>query len=135
MGATVTTVCPSMSMDQKHTDTVLMPKSDVDFKDSEYREWFVDSLLNIPLLNADDVHQEIFTLDTHLSTSLSKEAEYHENTSEFDISLDLWLLGLTDEGCVESEGLTIRHELMLSPQAIRAPLRSVRADKRAFPST
>ena len=49
-----------------------------------------------------------------------------------DISLDSWLQGLTENGTGESgESCSILPELMLSPHAVRAPLRSVLPDKRA----
>ncbi len=113
-------------------DSRLMPKIEIGFKEAEYIERLVESLIYVPFLYLDDMHLEIPTFDTDKSMQPSTEEERLEDDSDFGISLDSWLKALTDEEFGQSgEQCSIRPELMLSPAIIRAPLRSVRSDKRA----
>jgi hypothetical protein len=85
------------------------------FKAVVFGAWLVESSLH---------EFPIFDLDT--STSPSTQAECYEKSPKFDFLFDTWLWSFSDKGFEESgESCT------LSPRAIRAPLRSVRPDKRA----
>jgi hypothetical protein len=118
---------------ERCTESRTMPKNKSGIKESEYKEWLVESLSHIPVQDSDELNLEIPTFEIDQFTSLSTDVERHEDAPEFDVSLDSWLRGLVKNGTGESgESCSIRPELMLSPHAIRAPLRSVRPDKRAL---
>ncbi len=119
-------------MDQKHTDAArLMHEIDIGFEQAEQREW-LESLLQMPLLSLDELNLEIPTHDMDPFILSSEKTERHENTLEFD---DSWLNALTDdESGILEESCTIKQELA-SPEVIKAPLRSVRPDKRSSKKT
>ena len=119
----------TMSSNIKHADTVPMPHLESGFKEDDYKEWLMQSLLHVPAMDSDELNLEFPTFDTD-STMPSIESEHHH---QLDVSLDSWLRCLVDgesEGFAES--CTMQPELMLSPPIIRAPLRSIRADKHAL---
>ncbi len=104
------------------------------FKEAECREWIVKSLWHALVQDVAGFNLDILPLDTDQSTS-PREVERQEVASEFDISLDSWLRCLTEHSEVfghSGESYTIQVEHTLSPDVIRAPLRSVRPDKRAL---
>ena len=91
------------------------------FKEAQYKECSVERLLQVLLQNFDEFNLEISPLYTDQSTSPSTEVG-----SDFDSSLDSWLRGSTDKGVYQSgEICTTRNEPMLSPDVIRAPLKSI----------
>jgi hypothetical protein len=97
--------------------------------------WFAESLIHVLLHNFEEINQDSLPLETDQTTSPSTEVERQDVASDLEISLDSWLRDLTEEseGVVElGECCAIRDELMLSPDIIGAPLRSVRPDKRAL---
>ena len=93
----------------------------------------MESILQVPLQDSDKLKLEIPSFDTNQFTPLSTEMERREDASDFDFSLDTWLDCLNADIIGESaECCTVRAELMLFPEVIGAPLRSVRPDKRAM---
>ncbi len=109
---------------------ILNTKSDL--KGAQYKERSIESLFHVELYDFAEFDL-LSPFDTEQSALLSTEVERHEDSSHFDILLDSWLRSPIEEGFLKSgECCTIRPELMLSPQVIRAPLRSVRPDKQAL---
>jgi hypothetical protein len=101
----------------------------------KYRESLVECLSQIPLLEPEDINLEIPTFEHDRFKSPTTEGGEHEDASSFDVSLDSWLQSLFEEGMSDTTTskviCSIQPALMLSPHIIRAPLRSLRSDKRA----
>jgi hypothetical protein len=87
------------------------------------------------MLDTTNSKLEIPTFEPHRLKPRIKEVGQHEDATDFDVSLDSWLQSLIEEGLSDTTGpkviCSIRPALMLSPHIIRAPLRSLRSDKRA----
>ncbi len=110
-----------------------IPKAKSGINEAENRVWLVESLSHVPFQDSEELNLEIPSFDTDQFRQMSTESDRREDASVFEVSLDSWLYRLHTDTVGESDGsYVIRTELMLSPEIIRAPLRSVRPDKRAI---
>jgi hypothetical protein len=119
---------------EKHADAKLVPKTGSSNKDTSYCELTRESFSHALSLDSDELKLELLTCDRFTLPPSTEVFDDHEEEdgSEFIDSFDRWLRFFYDWGFEElDEASTFRSELTLSPSVIRAPLRSVCADKRA----
>jgi hypothetical protein len=122
-------------MERKFAQDRLYPNTKGAVLEVKYREWLAESLSHIPSLNYQESNLEIPIVvadDAHRIKSPSTEMEHCEYRSDSDHSFDFFQPCLNEREIGEWEATRKKlPQLMLCPEVIRAPLRSIRADKRA----